>query len=191
MARRIIAVALLAILAGISVLPLRAADKGALRSAEAGCGPFAERFKVGSVHSSGEIEPPPAGKARVYVIDPEPLLWGGAPSTLTVGVDGRWVGALRGRTQFSLTLDPGEHHFCVRAEGVDVPRRGGAAGDAVGLLGLDLAAGQTVYVITHLERNALDSVTVSGNMVRIWQTNPDEGRLLVSSAALGTMRRRR
>ncbi|MFP5237241.1 MAG: hypothetical protein ACLGSD_15190 [Acidobacteriota bacterium] len=187
MARRSITVTLLAMVAMIGVPTLRAADKAALGSVEAGCGPPAEHFTSRPVHSNGEIEAPPPGKARVYIIDPEPVLWGGA-ITLAVGVDGHWAGALRGRTQFSLVLDPGEHHVCVRTERWKIPGHG-AVGDSTGLLDLSLDAGQTAYLVTHVEGKMLDEYD-SIDVVRIWQTNVDEGKLLVSSAALSKTWRR-
>jgi len=45
--------------------------------------------------------------ARIYFISDS-----GSSSTM-LGIDGAWVGAIRAGSFYSVTLIPGEHHFCV------------------------------------------------------------------------------
>ena len=56
---------------------------------------------------------PKEGKALVYVLRPAFV---GFKIQTKLAVDGEWVGANRGRNYFFLDLDPGEHHFCSKAE---------------------------------------------------------------------------
>ncbi len=53
---------------------------------------------------------PETGNARSYFIQ-ETWQVNGTDQTL-VGVDGAWVGANRGSSYFSVSVDPGERHIC-------------------------------------------------------------------------------
>jgi hypothetical protein len=57
-------------------------------------------------------EPPP-DKALVYVV--RPTMYGNKIQT-KLAVDGQWIGANRGHNYLYLTLDPGPHFFCSKAE---------------------------------------------------------------------------
>jgi hypothetical protein len=51
---------------------------------------------------------PEPGKARVYIVQDE-----AGTGVTQVGNDGAWVGALKDGSWLSLSVSPGEHHFCV------------------------------------------------------------------------------
>ncbi len=78
--------------------------------AEAACGPPAQRLKVQLAQNSGSTPPSPA-MSMIYVIQ------GRVPwfhlSEVRVGMDGRWIGALRGRSYLAIRTQPGVHHFCI------------------------------------------------------------------------------
>lgn len=159
----------------------RAQSNAAFRAAEAGaCGPDGIRphakFDVGN----GEVEPPPAGKARVYVIDSEPGTASWFEGGLSVGMDGNWVGALNGRSQFSLVLSPGRHRFCVRVEHGNGPGWQGNA-TRIALLEVNAAAGSTTFLTA---RSQLSDDTPGQWCGLLGQINGDEGRLLLATAAL-------
>ena len=63
-------------------------------------------------HPSTQVEP---GKALVYISEVFKKAPGemGDP-TLRIGLDGDWVGAVKGNSYFSFNVDPGEHHLCMR-----------------------------------------------------------------------------
>jgi hypothetical protein len=65
------------------------------------CGPAGIEFKVSKDRSQHPTPVPASGKAAVY------LLGEG-----TIGVDGKWVGAVHDGTYSRLEIDPGEHHLC-------------------------------------------------------------------------------
>lgn len=73
---------------------------------------------------------PPADKALVYVL--RPTMMGNKIQT-KLAVDGQWVGVNRGHNYFFLTLEPGEHYFCSKAENKSV-------------LALKVEAGKTYFV---------------------------------------------
>jgi hypothetical protein len=71
------------------------------------CGPEKTWFEVELDSSKHSVTQPEDGKARVY------FLHDAAGSNLTrVGIDGAWAGALRDGSWFSVSVSPGEHHFC-------------------------------------------------------------------------------
>jgi hypothetical protein len=80
------------------------------------CGPVATKFEV-TVTPPADVVPvlvPSEGKALVYVIEDigpgDYFLVSGAP--YRIGLDGAWVGALKGRSFLSLSVSPGERHLC-------------------------------------------------------------------------------
>jgi hypothetical protein len=84
------------------------------------------------------IEAPPAGKALVYLVTDY-----GDSTTLRVGADGRWVGALKGGMHLSFAVYPGVRHLCIRTQNnADL----GADEEWLALLRLDAVAGKTYYV---------------------------------------------
>jgi outer membrane biosynthesis protein TonB len=56
---------------------------------------------------------PAADKSLVYVLRPTMM---GSKIQSKLAVDGEWVGVNRGHNYFFLTLAPGEHFFCSKAE---------------------------------------------------------------------------
>lgn len=73
---------------------------------------------------------PPSDKALVYVLRPTML---GNKIQSKLAADGQWVGVNRGHNYFFLTLDPGPHFFCSKAENRSV-------------LAVSLEAGKTYYL---------------------------------------------
>jgi hypothetical protein len=80
------------------------------------CGPAAAKFDV-TATSPADVVPaqmPQAGKALVYVIRDlgQGDCLGACNATIRVGLDGAWIGANKGRSYFSFSVSPGEHHLC-------------------------------------------------------------------------------
>lgn len=72
----------------------------------------------------------PPDKALVYVL--RPTRYGGKIQS-KLAIDGQWVGLNRGKNYFFVTLDPGEHYFCSKAENRST-------------MALKVQAGKTYYV---------------------------------------------
>lgn len=83
-------------------------------AAQGPCGAESLRFDVDRVpgNPSAQAEP---GKAVVYISEVFKKAAGewGDP-TLRIGLDGDWVGAVKGNSYFSFSVGPGEHHLCMK-----------------------------------------------------------------------------
>ncbi|HVU47663.1 MAG TPA: hypothetical protein VHD85_16150 [Terracidiphilus sp.] len=79
------------------------------------CGSEATHFGVKPDTGQHAIAPPEPGKARVYFIFDSGTVQGAwlvLPVT-KFAIDGAWVGAARGDSWFSVSVEPGEHRFCM------------------------------------------------------------------------------
>ncbi len=77
------------------------------------CGPGEIQFTVKTDHTQHSVGKPEPGKALVYVIEEFQISAKTfVTPTVRVGVDGAWVGANRGASYLSFSVDPGEHHLC-------------------------------------------------------------------------------
>jgi hypothetical protein len=75
----------------------------------AACGDLQIAFSVGLAKSQHIVLPPEPGKARIVFIQD-------SPGITRVGIGGRWVGALKGNSYFSVSVEPGEQHLCAAAK---------------------------------------------------------------------------
>lgn len=134
-----------------------------VRIAEAACGDSHVRFKVKRIKGRSDVPAPSPGSARVVVLEsglgyadeyfvPKgksmPRNYTKLPQALTptvrMGMDGRWMGALRGNDFIAFTIQPGEHHFCVQFQN---PGNAGTSSTLpmAFLSGMKADAGQTYY----------------------------------------------
>jgi hypothetical protein len=136
-----------------------AQDKAAIAAAEAGCGPDDLEFSVTTEDSRHPAPAAENGKALIYVVQR-------APGTFKFGADGTWLGALKGGTYFYTSVEPGEHHLCVKG---NLPLWKGLS-----LHGLKAKAGETHYFFIH--------VVSGGGYLELFFTevDPDEGKELVA-----------
>ncbi|MFZ0395185.1 MAG: hypothetical protein WCF17_08905 [Terracidiphilus sp.] len=137
----------------------------------AACGPAGTAFKVKLDKSLHSVEPPDAGRARIYFIhdaatagDIMPLTY----PTVKMAMDGSWVGANRGNSFFQVDASPGEHHFCAVLQTSFLDPR-------VELAHLIVEAGKTYFYRTQL--------LLSGevDVLELDPVDSDEGRYLVST----------
>jgi hypothetical protein len=143
------------------------------------CGPSNMDFDVkldSAQHSLGQPEP---GKALVYVIEvferpPGEL---GTP-TIRVGLNGTWVGANRGSSYLSFSVDPGEHHLCTNWQS-----RFKRLSGQHSLANFTAEAGKTYFfrVQTHVESEGRNSEVW---YIELQPVNPDEGKYLIDSSPL-------
>lgn len=140
------------------------ASKADSSAAEAACGPRRMKFEVITDKSQHPTPAPENGKAMVYVVQEDAGFF-----TSLIGVDGKWMGANRGRTYFFFPVAPGEHHLCAMAT---------ALGHRVSLHKLKAEAGQTYYFVPHNEATSARFVLA--------QADPDEGKDLVAKAKFAT-----
>lgn len=80
----------------------------------AACGPLKVDFDTETSATPPPAQPEP-GKALVYVAEDFPQVQPGIGSPrIKVGLDGAWVGATHGRSYLFFSIDPGEHHLCIK-----------------------------------------------------------------------------
>ena len=146
------------------------------------CGPMGTAFQIkmgDSTYPRPQVE---AGKALVYVIEDQRFKVV-RDVTVRIGLDGAWAGATRGNSYLSLSVEPGEHHFCADMTMGRVPSQ-----HLISLFGLTAEAGQVYYLRalttggppSAMERNGLDD-TVSVDLDLV---NSDEGIFLVRSSPI-------
>jgi hypothetical protein len=136
-------------------------DKVAVSAAEAACGPRDIRFGVWPDKSQHPTPTPENGKALIYVVQR-------ASGVMKFGADGKWLGALKGGTYLSASVDPGEHHLCTMGH---LPLWKG-----ISLHELTAKAGETYYFFVHI-------VAGGGyNELTLTELDPDEGKELVARA---------
>ncbi len=146
-----------------------------VRIAEAACGDPTVRFKVKRIKGPSEVPAPSAGSARVVVLESglgyadeyfvpkgnsRPRNYKKLPQRLTptvrMGMDGQWMGALRGNDFITFTVPPGEHHLCVQFQN---PGNAGTSSTLpmAFLSGMKADARQTYYFqILYMMINNLD-----------------------------------
>ena len=164
------------------VLPLLTAplfsQNVALPSTAAACGPAAVKLNVKTAdgaNAPAPVEDP--GKATVIMIEDQVQERPGhAPcpkcsTRVQLGMDGEWIAAASGLSHTSVSVAPGEHHFC--AAGSDHVL---TASPLPSFMPLHLGAGKTYYLRAKL------TLLYSYNVVvlDLSEINEDEGRYLVS-----------
>lgn len=92
----------------LTVQPMPTAQPTHPPSPKAGCGDPHVKF-----HVTKNLHPtmPAPGASTVYVIEEYPEYF--IQPTLRVGMDGHWMGAVKGRSYLSFPFSTGEHHLCV------------------------------------------------------------------------------
>jgi hypothetical protein len=152
-------------------------DAAALARA-AGCGPNEVEFNVKKDKNKHPAPQPEAGKALVYVIDKVKLDPGLVLATVTlrIGLDGSWVGANQGDSDFYFPVDPGEHHICAQWQSTF-----GRLSKLASAASLTAEAGQVYYF-----RAIADARSHDQGAVWLEALDPAEALLLTSSSAYST-----
>ena len=131
------------------------------------CGLDSVSFKVKTDESQHTLTPPEPGKARVYFIQDAGTPIGLGYPTVKLGLDGKWVGANRLNSYFSVSVEPGEHHVCVMLQSSLVAQR-------VELAHFMAEADKVYYYRTRLV------VSRSIDLLELEPIDSDQGRYLVA-----------
>lgn len=155
--------------------PFLFAQVTARESAETACGPGNVKFETKNDKSQHAVAQPEAGKALVYMIQyiMPTVHCLGMCVTSRVAVDGDWVGANHHNSYFSLAVDPGEHHLCVRQQTSNE-----AVAQLVVLAHFTAEAGKVYYFRTRM---------VDGRIGTLFDVDPidsDMGKFYVASLPL-------
>jgi len=95
--------------------PLLAQNQAAKAPEATGCGPNSVQFQVKTNMEQHTYAPAAPANAVVYVFEDqvrESGVYLGGGVTIRVGVDGQWVGALKGTSYMFFIVAPGEHQVC-------------------------------------------------------------------------------
>ncbi len=77
------------------------------------CGDDKVKFDFKTEKNQPAPAPPEPGKAQIVFVENENQMIGPFMyATVRYGMDGAWVGANKGDSYFTVTVDPGVHHLC-------------------------------------------------------------------------------
>lgn len=135
----------------------------------AACGPAGVEFKIAKDKSQHPTPTPANGKAVVY------LLGEG-----TIGLDGKWVGAVHDGDYSELEIDAGEHHLCsALATPIPVIFLLWKKMHFASVHSLTAEAGRIYYFQSYGAQRPWGDFTLR-------QLDPDEGARMVSGATFST-----
>lgn len=137
------------------------------------CGPGTVNFDATADESQHPLAQPQAGKATIYLVGS--FVAGGSPAKplVKVGVDGSWVGAIRGKSYLFFSVEPGDHHICANWQsGLLTPSR------LFALASFTAEAGKTYYF-----RARTINEDNRGYSLDLEPADSDEGQYLVASSA--------
>jgi hypothetical protein len=157
---------------------LSAQTSSAVKIAASSCGPFNATYKVTTADTDTVIPAPAPGMATLVFIEDQVQDRPGhhnqncikCASQVRLGMDGQWIAATLGFSHTTVSLGPGDHHFCAVGTGpalAEPPLRSH--------YGLQVEAGKTYFV-----RGRLTFYENSVSTLDLSLINDDEGRYLVS-----------
>ena len=139
----------------------------------AACCPMRANFDTETSAAQPPAQPEP-GKALVYVAEDfttvQPTI--GSPR-IKVGVDGAWRGATHGKSYLFFSVDPGEHHLCIKWQS-SLERFSKLAAFAH----LTAEAGKTYYFRSRITFSS----QWANEYLDLDAVDPDEGQYLVVSS---------
>lgn len=143
---------------------------------QAACGPPQTQFQIKTENKAGTEPQAESGKALIYVVEDQRFKYV-KEVTVRIGVDGAWVGATRGPSYLTLSVEPGEHHFCVDWMPQDASRQ-------VSLYGFTAEVGKVYYLRARISGGPATSFDPNGlsygSAIDLDPVNQDEGRMLVA-----------
>jgi hypothetical protein len=144
------------------------------------CGNAAVKFDVKTEKNATAPSSPDSSNARVVFLEalnkPGSVL---VKPTVRFGLDGVWVGAVKGNSYFTVSLPSGEHHVCAAWQSKFNTYR-----KNVGLAALNVEPGKTYYV-----RYKVDLIATENGAAAITDLAPineDEARFLLKTSELAT-----
>jgi hypothetical protein len=147
-------------------------------AAESACGPSNVQFAVKTNNHVHQLGQPDSGKILVYVVEDQKFKVANDVTT-RVGVDGTWVGANRGNSYFSFSVDPGKHHLCTDWISDFLP-----GGRLVSLTSFTAEPGKVYYLRARTSASPTSGKAGAGASIDLDLVNEDEGKLLVASSKL-------
>ncbi|HEY4381052.1 MAG TPA: hypothetical protein VGN01_11955 [Acidobacteriaceae bacterium] len=147
----------------------------------AACGEAATTFSVSRGPVGDNATAAPEDKATVYIVEVYNLKDKGRFNrpTLRQGLDGTWLGATQGFTYVSASVAPGVHHLCSRWQSMF-----GSLSQQISLNSFDAVAGRKYYFRVQINVEGASGDAAGPASIDLQQVSEDEGRFLVSEAAV-------
>jgi hypothetical protein len=157
-----------------------AQEQGVTARFRGGCGPAKQQYEVKAEQGHHAAAQPTSDKALVYVMESLRSRCFLCDTTTRVGLDGAWVGANKGDSYFSFSVDPGEHHLCAELQS------GSSGADGKALNSFTAEVGKTYYFRSKLaDRNSSGKGEVEW-VVDLESIDGDEGQFLAGSYGLSS-----
>jgi len=157
-----------------------AQEQSPIAAVEAACGPKDVQFETQAAPSQPSTQPE-AGKSLVYVVEVFDRAVGQlSRPTLRVGVDGKWVGADKGNSYISFSIEPGQHHLCANWQS-----HWKRYSNEEAFHGFTADPG-TIYYFRARINEIGGSGGASNFSLDLEPLNVDEGKYLVASSAMST-----
>jgi hypothetical protein len=155
-----------------------AQEQAPLAAAEAACGSKDVQFEPQAA-SSQPLAQPDAGKSLIYVVEVFDKVVGQiSRPTLRIGVDGKWVGADKGNSYISFSVEPGEHHLCANWQS-----HWKRFSNEEAFNGFTADPGKTYYFRARI--NEIGAPGAASNFsLDLESLNEDQGKYLVASSAM-------
>lgn len=156
-------------------------------TAESACGNDKIQFDVTKEANNGRrplLQPEP-GKAMVYVVEDQKFKVVNDVTT-RVGVDGAWVGANRGNSYLSFSVEAGQHHMCADWTSGFLPN-----GRLVSLDTFNAEPGKIYYFRARTSASPTNSKAGAEASIDLDLVNEDEGKLLVASSVLSVSQQKK
>ena len=150
------------------------------------CGNDKIKFEVKTEKNQPPPAPPADGKAQlvfVETVEKENLAFcAGCEVVARLGFDGAWVGANKGNSYFTFTVEPGEHHICTNWES-DL----GSLDKKVGVAAFTAEPGKVYYYQVKILMRMVDIDTAQMEQrLDLIPISEDEGKYLIKISPLAT-----
>jgi hypothetical protein len=124
------------------------------------CGDDSVKFDVATQKDQLAPASPAAGQAQIVFIESfvRNIGWIGGGPIIRFGMDGAWVGADKGDSYFTLTVNPGVHHLCASLQTIS----GRMKKNSVELTSFTAEPGKTYYYQFTLSVGAHSTMGASG-----------------------------
>lgn len=145
----------------------------------AACGPESISFNVKTEKSQPVPAQPDPAKALVYFIQDDGPLGNHQHATLRIGLDGKWVGAYKHNSYFSVLVEPGEHHVCVSVQQMQLDPSG-----LVTLAHFNAEQGKIYYFRTQLI-SGITTIYPTPPHLDLDRPDSDQAEYLIASYPVG------
>ena len=160
-------------------------DHAPVRRERASCGPANVQFEVKTDPNRHPAPEPAPDKALAYVVENLRAGCFMCDTTTRIGLDGAWVGATKGNSYLSISLEPGEHHLCADLQFTH------SDPETTCLASFTAEAGKTYYFRARLTDQNNSGKGAVDWAIDLEPIDVDQGQFLVASYGFSTYRQKK